>query len=71
MSPSAIRSKRSLGGKKLKDIKSVFQAIDKDGSGDLDYDEFKVAMNRLGLGLTDEQIVQCIEVLDKDGDGEV
>ena len=28
-------------------------------------------MNLLGLGLTDEQIVQCIQVLDKDGDGEV
>ena len=67
----AIKSNRSLGGKAVKNIKGVFQAIDKDGSGDLDYDEFKVAMNRLGLGLTDEQIVQCIEVLDKDGDGEV
>ena len=28
-------------------------------------------MERLGLGLTDEQLVQCIDVLDKDGDGEV
>ena len=25
-------------------------------------------MNLLGLGLTDEQIVQCIQVLDKDGE---
>ena len=71
VSPSAIRSKRSLGGKKLKDIKSVFQAIDKDGSGDLDHQEFTLAMDRLGLGLSQDQITQCIEVLDKDNDGEV
>ena len=28
-------------------------------------------MNRLGLGLTPEQIVKSIEVLDTDGDGEI
>ena len=67
----AIKSKRSLGGKAVKNIAGVFKAIDKDGSGDLDHAEFKKAMDRLGLGLTEEQIVQCIEVLDKDGDGEV
>ena len=71
MPPAAIRSKRSLGGKKLKDIKSVFQAIDKDGSGDLDHQEFTLAMDRLGLGLSQDQITQCIEVLDVDNDGEV
>ena len=83
----------------------MFEAIDKDGSGDLDHEEFTTAMNRLGLGLTPAQvratailgsnsqipaesaqkrsqpaewfsvrgpqINQCIEVLDKDGDGEV
>ena len=36
-----------------------------------DYDEFKMAMDRLGLGLTATQCEQCIEVLDTDGDGEV
>ena len=46
----------SLGGKDLKDIKSVFEAIDKDGSGDLDHEEFTTAMNRLGLGLTSAQV---------------
>ena len=49
----------------------MFKAIDKDGSGDLDHKEFEMAMARLGLGLTPDQIKQCIEVLDKDGDGEV
>ena len=68
---NAIKSNRSLGGKTLKSIEGVFKAIDKDSSGDLDHSEFKMAMDRLGLGLSNEQIVQCIEVLDTDGDGEV
>ena len=61
----------ALGGKALESIEGVFKAIDKDGSGDLDHREFKMAMDRLGLGLTEQQIAQCIQVLDKDGDGEV
>ena len=58
----AIHAKRSLGGKAMKNIEGVFKAIDKDGSGNLDYDEFAMAMNRLGLGLTEEQVTQSIEV---------
>ena len=46
----------------MKNIEGVFKAIDKDGSGNLDYDEFAMAMNRLGLGLTEEQVTQSIEV---------
>ena len=53
------------------DINSVVASIDKDGSGDLDHKEFEVAMKRLGLGLTADQIKQCIEVLDTDGDGRI
>ena len=55
----------------MKSIKDTFEAIDRDGSGSLDHDEFRLAMRRLGLGLTHDQIQQCIEVLDKDHDGEV
>ena len=55
----------------MKNIEGVFKAIEKDGSGELDHAEFTMAMNRLGLGLSKEQIVQCIEVLDIDGDGDI
>ena len=58
----AIHAKRSLNGKGMKNVEGVFKAIDKDGSGNLDYDEFAMAMNRLGLGLTEEQVAQSIEV---------
>ena len=68
---SAITSNRSLNGQGLDSIRSVFEAIDKDGSGELDHDEFRMAMSRLGLGLSEEQVVQCIDVLDTDRDGSV
>ena len=50
---------RPIGGREM----------DKDGSGNLDYDEFHTAMNRLGLGLCPHQLVQLVKVLDADGDG--
>ena len=67
----ALAAKRTIGGMVVKDTESLFKAIDKDGSGVLDRLEFYEAMTRLGLGLTPEQISQCIEVLDKDGDNEI
>ena len=42
----AMQSKRSLGGQTMESIEAVFRAIDTDGSGDLDYDEFHTV--RLG-----------------------
>ena len=67
----AIDAGRSIGGKTMYDIEDAFRAIDQDRSGYLDHDEFCMAMNRLGLGLTADQLEQCIEVLDTDDDGEV
>ena len=34
----------------MNDIESTFRAMDTDGSGDLDYEEFDQAMTRLGMG---------------------
>lgn len=67
----AIASKRSVNGQAVDSIRSVFKSMDKDGSGTLDKQEFSVAMTRLGLGLTDRQVQQCIEVLDADKDGTI
>ena len=47
---SAIAANRSLGGQAMNDIESTFRAMDTDGSGDLDYEEFDRAMTRLGMG---------------------
>ena len=33
--------------------------------------EFRRAMRRLGLGLTQDQIEQVLQIVDTDGDGEI
>ena len=66
-----LRLTERLIGLQLKSIAGVFKAVDTDNSGDVDREEFRKAMNRLGLGLSWEQIGQCVDVLDKDGDGVV
>ena len=65
------RNKRGLAiDLKSEQGKEVFRTLVK--QVDVLVENFlKDTMNRLGLGLSKEQIVQCIEVLDKDGDGEV
>ena len=53
-----IRYRRSLYGTMMRDATSAFEALDKDGSGALDYHEFQAALRRLGLGLTAEQTME-------------
>ena len=74
----AIRDKKGLGytdadgnDGEMNSIDALFRSIDGDGSGDLDYEEFCVAMDRLGLGLNGEEVKELISVLDVDGDGEI
>ena len=50
---------------------TAFRAIDKDGSGSLDYSEFMQAMRRLGLGLKDDQTMELARAMDADGDGTI
>ena len=45
-----MQSKRSLGGQMMESIEAVFRAIDTDGSGDLDYDEFHTVRRTMYLG---------------------
>jgi hypothetical protein len=59
-----IGSQRTLYGHKLNDIKAAFDAIDKDGSGAVNHREFRTAMHRLGLGLTDRQLTQLVGAID-------
>ena len=66
-----IRGRRQLYGTMMRDAESAFKAIDRDGSGALDYNEFSLAMNRLGLGLREDQCMELALVMDADGDGEI
>jgi CRP-like cAMP-binding protein len=67
----AIKGHRSLYGTMMRDAESAFKAIDKDGSGTVDYHEFSQAMKRLGLGLNDEQTIELAKAMDTDEDGEI
>ena len=52
-----------------RDILDVFMKADKDGSGELNREEFKDALIRLGMGLDEEQLENMVNELDKDGEG--
>ena len=67
-----IAAKRSCSGKPMAcTIISAFEAMDADGSGKVDADEFERALSRLGLGLTPKQLDQLLVGCDSDGDGSV
>ena len=54
----AMRHHRKLFGHSLDTVRSTFQAMDPDSKGRLALPEFKKAMVRLDMGLTDAQIQQ-------------
>ena len=64
---SAMVNKRKLHGYTLEDARVLFQAMDTDGNNSIDHSEFKDGLNRLGLGLTSQQVTDVIHVLDPDG----
>ena len=52
-------------------FKRVFEEMDADNSGYLDYDELKKALEYMKIILTDDEIATLIRRLDADGDGQV
>lgn len=62
---------RKLYGKTVRDWKGVFAVIDRDGNGSVTQAEFKAAMRRLGLGLSDQQVEDLMLLLDPDGSGAI
>lgn len=51
------------------DVKSAFNAIDKDGSGGIDKNELGSLMSTLSQNLTDEELEKAMKELDLNGDG--
>merc|ERR1719410_169767 len=51
-------------------LRKLFEAADEDGSGELDKEELKVALNKLGFSWVDEKKADKVATKgDKDGDG--
>jgi Ca2+-binding EF-hand superfamily protein len=68
---NAVRGNRTLFGQKLDNPKALFAAMDKDGGGSISTVEFRDAIQRLGLGLSEEQTAAVVGTLDADGNGEI
>ena len=52
-------------------LRDVFNIFDADGSGYIDRHEMRLICAKLAQDLTEDEIIQLIEVVDKDGDGEI
>ena len=58
-------------------IRKIFDSVDSDGSGNLDHDEVRVALQRLcaegrdGQELTAAEVQEAIKLMDTDGSGEI
>jgi Ca2+-binding EF-hand superfamily protein len=56
-------------------VNKVFDAVDTDGSGEIDYGEFKRCINliagKLGLHITDDDILYYMKKLDSDNSGKL
>lgn len=63
--------KRSLFGRKLKKIRDIFNAMDTDGDHLLSIEQLAAGLQRLGCGLTAEEVIQLFAAFDTDGDGQI
>jgi ankyrin repeat protein len=67
----AFAHRQRLYGHSVDDTRLAFEAMDKDGDGFLELDEFKLAIHRMDLGLSDKQVDLIGAAIDINGDDEV
>eukprot|EP01043_Picozoa_sp_COSAG02_P054700 COSAG02_NODE_6234_length_3707_cov_3.105044_1_plen_475_part_00 len=60
-----------MNGRTITDVESMFDAMDKDGSGGMDYAEFTQGLKALGIVFGPKQLDAVLEALDANGDGQV
>lgn len=56
---------------KVEMIRSAFRTFDKDGNGFIDAKELRVAMQKLGETLSDQELDDMMRQADVDGDGQI
>lgn len=55
----------------LKFIQGLFKSFDTDGSGKIDFREFKILARKLGVEMSDQELKKSIEAVDTDGNLEL
>ena len=68
---SALKAHRTLYGIEITEARDLFELIDSDGSHTLDYAEFREALHRLDIGLTDAQVSEVLGAVDADRSGTI
>ena len=63
--------KQSNSSQAISRAKKIFRHYDADGSGELDYDEFKGALKLMGMNIPDDKVEKLLVLLDADGGGKV
>jgi hypothetical protein len=62
---------KSLIDTKYKMLGSAFRALDEDGSGTVDRDEFEMAISHFNLGFPRGKLTELFDEIDADGSGEI
>lgn len=66
-----IAPNRQAFGQSMKNIESIFIAMDEDGNGRLERHEFRDGLKRLDLGINSTQFVELLKGFDEDGSGDI
>ena len=58
-------------GRHPEDMRATFEMMDTDGSGSMDFKEFRDAMRMLEIGMSNERLAVLWRILDADHSGEI
>ena len=66
-----LRHHRTLYGRTMVEARDAFELIDQNGSKTVDPAEFREALRRMDLGLTEDQVRKVLAATDADGNGTI
>lgn len=62
---------RKLTEEDIGDLKETFSMFDKDGGGTISQSELKSVLDRLGMKVSDDEVLEVIKSVDENFDGEI
>ena len=60
-----------LSEEQIQECKETFKMFDKDGDGTITAKELGIVMRQLGLNPTEDDLLEMIQEVDENGDGEI